>query len=470
MHITPRRAFLGFALVLTVLVASIVARSPLQVTDDVDKLSPALNGSLADVLTATGDGTYRPMGPLVARLVIQLTGPREATTLRLLLAVQIAAMCFLLAVVLPVTAWGDTAAGMLALSVLLGHQAFRPLTAEGYPLNHFALIGVTSLLAVVLIQRPPRTLNDYLAAVLALLAMLTLESGLLVTGIFLMARPLGFPGVSRRGVAGAVAALLVYLAVRAVALPVDSFAPPLAGHRSGFGFDMLDSAAIQVRFGNHPWLWRSHNVLAATLSVVFAEPREGQWDFVRSALAASMERPRLVAVAASCLTTALIVVTAFRIFRSAAPRNWRSIVLRDADGRLISLCAGVIVANGVMCASYVKEDILSTAAVFYAIAAHVAVRRAIDWGVVTRRPFTTPVALCALGAAAMLWALCASDTACMIRYRAFTKRTDWAVVDASAWGPDDRALGSRMRESYIALRVPPPGVVNATVPCLLRTP
>lgn len=467
-RLTPRRTFLGFALLLTLLFASIVARSPMNLSDN--KLSPALSDSLADVLTRASNGTYRPIGPLMARAAIQLVGGDEATTLRVLLAAQIAAVCLLLALVLPVTTWGDVAAGMMALSVLIGHHAFRPLANEGYPLNHFALVALFALLAVVLIRRPPGLLNDCLAAVVALVAAFTLESGVLVTGIFLVARPLGLRGVSWRGVGGVVAAFLVYFTARAALLSDGTFAPLLAGHRSGFGFEMLESAAIQARFGDHPWIWYSHNFLAGILSVFVAEPREGQWDFVGSALAGSVDGPRLVEVGASCLTTALIAVTGFRISRPAASNGWSNSMLHDADGRLVGLCVVVIVANGIMCMSYVKEEILSTAAVFYAIAAHVAVRRTIAWVGVTRWTFAAPVTVCALAVGATLWALRASDTACYVRSQAFVKRADWAMVDASRWSPEERALGTRMRQSYIDLRSPPPDVVTATVPCLIRTP
>src|SRR5262249_44067231 len=136
-----------------------------------------------------------------------------------------------------------------------------------------------------------------------------------------------------------------------------------------------------------------------------------------------------------------------------------------------ALTAAVIFASALLTANYIKDEILSTAGVFYALATYTAARGA--FALAPRlRPNVARIAAGALIALAVLWSLRVSDLACEVRYRAFVKRNDWVAADFTTqeYTPEERVLGMRMRRAYIGIDVPPPPLVINAVPCLIREP
>jgi hypothetical protein len=454
---------------LAAILGTMVARAPLQPSDNLKFIGQAIHGSPLDVMRRHGQGKYRPAGLLAARAVTRVFNGHEAGAFRWLLGLQVAATGVLFGMALQVGTWYEVAAGTLALIVLFGHHAFRPTTLEGYPINHFGVVALCCLLALVLIQRPAAGWRSVAALAIALVAMFTLESGVLVVGVVGTGYLLGYRGVGLRGVALVLIALGVYLAARWWVLPADLRVPAFAGDRSGYGFAVLESDDIRMHFAGGAariW-WRVHNVAAAFLSVLFAEPREGQWSFVDAITRRRVTLAPAVEVLSSVSTTALVTTTML-----AARRR------RAADGegpaawRLCMLAVSIILASAILCLNYIKDDILSTAAVFYALATYATARSALTWFAARRRMLGIGALTAVLAGLGVLWCLRVSDLACEIRYRAFVKRNRWAAVDLTApeYASDDRALGERMRRAYITLDVPPPGLVTHIAPCLMREP
>ncbi len=467
--VRPAAAFHVYSVALALVLGTMVARSPLQPSDNFKFVALATRGHIPDLMRAHGQGKYRPAGLLVARAVTSVSKGHEAAGFRWMLGVQVAATGVLLGIALGVGTWYEMAVGTLALSVLFGHQAFGPTTLEGYPINHFGFVAFCCLLAVVLVRRPPAVWHDLAAPALALVAMLTLESGVLVVAVVGVGYLVGFRGVSRRGLVLVVLALVAYVGVRWWALPPDMRALPFGGHQSGYGFALLGEDQIRARFvtGMARAWWRVHNVAAAVLSVFLAEPHEGRWAFLDSLRRGEVSLAPAVNVVSSVATTILIVI-AMPIARRPPAADARP----RGDWRMPALAALMILANAALASEYIKNDILSTAAVFYALLAYAGARSVLATlaaGATRARLVTMTGALVVLSA---LWSLRVSDLACEIRYRAFVKRNDWATLDLSGsqYSADERELGARMRRAFINLDVPPPALVMKTLPCIIREP
>jgi hypothetical protein len=460
-----RRAFLLYSALVGLALAWMVHRSPLQVGDNYDRLVGALRGSIGAVVTRHGDGTYRPAGELQARALARLFEGREAEVFRGVLAAQVALQCVLFAIVLRVDSRRDLAAGTLALAVFLGHQAFRPTVMEAFPINHFGFVTLCCLAALLMARGRPQPLTDALVPVLGLLAIFTVESGVLVLLLFLAARALGFPGVSRRAAILAILALAAYAVVRFAVLPPGGGVPSLGGHRSGFGTSVLEPDEIQARFGGTPALWFAHNVGVAIASTLLSEPQEGRWTLPDTLSTGALPLRQAVELASAAVLTAIIL---WAVVRSVRRRE-------DAgrqDARLFALCGILGLAGAGLCYRYVKNDILSAAAMFYAIAAYVAVRAALGWSMATTRRVGALAVAVLLASLAVAWSLRVGDLACEIRYRAFAKRNEWAIFGLRPLEPHltsaERDLGLRMRRSFVDLRVPSNELVEGTFPCVLR--
>jgi len=453
---------------LAVLLGTMVARAPLQPSDNFKFIRQAIHGSPLDVMRRHGEGKYRPGGLLAARAVTGVSNGHEAGAFRWLLGLQVAATGILFGIALQVGTWYDVAVGTLALTVLFGHHAFRPTTLEGYPINHFGVVALCCLLAFLFIQRPAARWHGVAALAIALVAMFTLESGVLVVVVVGTGYLVGYRGVSLRGAALLLVAVAIYLAARWWVLPEDLRVPSFGGHSSGYGFAMLEEDYIRTHFASAAagiW-WRVHNVAAAFLSVLFAEPREGRWALVDAITRRRVALAPAVEVLSSVSTTALVITTML------VARRRRDAGEGSATWRVCILAVSIILVSAILCSNYIKDDILSTSAVFYALATYATTRSALTWFAGRRRMPGIGVLTAVLVGLAVLWCLRVSDLACEIRYRAFVKRDRWAAVDVTdpEYTLDDGALATRLRRAYIMLDVPPPGLVAHTAPCLMREP
>ncbi len=467
--VRPAVAFHVYSVALALVLGTMVARSPLQPSDNFKFVALSTRDTIPELMREHGQGKYRPGGLLVARAITSVSKGHEAAAFRWMLGLQVAATGVVLGIALGVGTWYEMAAGTLALSVLFGHRAFGPTTVEGYPVNHFGFVALCCLLAVVLIRRPPAGWHDLAAPALALAALFTLESGVLVVAVIAIGYLVGYRGVRVRGLVLVGLALVAYVAVRWWVLPAEMRAMPFAGHESGYGLTFLSEEQIQGRFVTglgRAW-WRAHNVTTAFLSVFLAEPRQGQWAFFDSLRRGEVHLAPAVYVLSSVATTILVVVTMPLRRRhaeaDAGPRG---------DWRMSALAVAVILANAALASEYIKDEILSTAAVFYALLTYAAARHVLTTVASHATQARLVVVTGALVVLSVLWGLRVSDLACEIRYRAFVKRNDWATLDlsGSAYSTDERELGARMRRAYINLDVPPPALLMKAPPCLIREP
>ena len=125
---------------------------------------------------------------------------------------------------------------------------------------------------------------------------------------------------------------------------------------------------------------------------------------------------------------------------------------------MLALSAAVVAVSGLLCATYIKDEIVSTAGVFYALAAYVAMHRLFAVSGEGRLR-TVMVGACIL-VVAPLWGFRTAGTHYELRRAAFVTRNDW-VLDASEpsggeTSPADRGRFSRLRGEALRHRVTSP--------------
>jgi hypothetical protein len=291
---------------------------------------------------------------------------------------------------------------------------------------------------------------DLAAALLFVVAVLTLESGLLVWVVLAAAWLAGLRGVSARGLAMTTVLLGAYFAARFVYL--DAGVPSLAERSSGFLFERLEPDQLQDRFGAAPLIFYAYNVGASILSVLVSEPRDGVFAGVQAWRAGDVPPRVYAAIASSLATTTLILWWAVGRWRRAGPA--------DTVERLPLVAGAVLLASGALSFAYTKDEIVAVAGVFYAFAAYVAVRAAVARVARSRRAVLVPASML-LFVLASAWALRSLSVHHMLQRQAFRVRNDWAqltdrVRAAGGWpaDPASAALVERLRNDAIDASVP----------------
>lgn len=333
----------------------------------------------------------------------------------------------------------DLAAAAFALTVLTGLHTFRGTVQEAYPINHFLEIVVWCLAVLNLSQSRGGRWVDVGAVAIFLAATLTLESGLLVLVVAVAAWLGGRTGISRRGLAAMALCFVGYLYVRFVHLATG--VPTLIERSSGYLFDVLEVPALQDRFGDAPLPFYAYNVLASLGSVLFSEPQGGVLVAMKAALYGEVFPRHIIQVLASILTTALLVWAPASQIRERRPDREPS--------HLIPTFALVLLANAVLSFAYTKDDIMSVAGVFYALACYAAIR-----GLIRQSSTRTATAglLLVLAVTGPLWTVRSVGLHNVLRWQAFRHRKDWARLPGE-WTRDERwPADARQRRLVVDLR------------------
>jgi hypothetical protein len=161
-----------------------------------------------------------------------------------------------------------------------------------------------------------------------------------------------------------------------------------------------------------------------------------------------------IALVSSAGTTALIAAAGIR-----ALARWPTV---DRQTRLIVLFAGVLAGNAVLSYAYTKDDIMSVAGVFYALAAYAAVRALLVSPGVRGRVVSAVLAVCLMAVGAG-WTVRSLGLHHITRSAAFKTRNDWAFQPArwkaeGRWpsDPSDVRVIMALRDEALAARVPNP--------------
>jgi glycosyltransferase involved in cell wall biosynthesis len=421
-----RLATWAVAAIMCAAVCVSLLRIPVQTTDSIVPLLQAEEtpGVLAAIKGSFASTAYlRPLRIGQIQFLYELAKTRDQYFLvfRGFHAALVIAAFALFVGALRVRTRDDFFAATFALTVLTGLHTFLGTVWEAYPINHFLEVVVFCLLALVLAQSRGGWWVDAAAAGVFLVASLTLESGLLVWVVLVAARISGLRGVSWSGVLVVTVLLVVYMYVRFETLGTG--APALTERSSGFWTGRLDPDELVRRFGDQPYIFYAYNVASSWMSVAFAEPRAGTFGIPRQLGSAGAIMPgTLLNVVSSVATTGLMLAAALR-----HRREWlRGRFTRNDQLLLVALA--VIAANGLISYGYTKDETMSTAGAFYALATFAAVRDVADWAGARRALVRVAIAgLLLLTACA--WSVRTVGLHYHMRRIAYMATNEWVSID-----------------------------------------
>jgi len=461
-----RTAFRSPATTLAIVLAALITmpladslyRVPIQVSDSLEPIVIAAKYDSAPQLlhdsVAFSPTTFRPLRYLQARALLgfsRATGLTYHAVFRGLHVILLLMLITLFVAAVRVRNWPELVAFTVAFPVLIGIHTFVSMLVEAFPVNHFAEVGVCAMALFVLAHHEPWWFVPVVACMLLALSLSVIESGAMVWVAVVCCAAAGLRGINRTTVVATTLLFAGYLLLRHV-LGISS--PGIGGHGSGFGDRFYSPEELAQRFGAHPLGFMIYNVLGGLASLLFAEPRQGVYALLAAWREGEIHPVVLINVISSSATTALLIwYAAARLPRSRSA--WS-----DTDRTFVAACTAFIV-NAAFNAVYIKDEIMSPAGLFYAIATFVAVRALID-SLPTRTLAATGLASCVLAIVAALWTFRAVGVHYQLRYDAFTTRNDWVEVlrpdkhDDWPEDPVELAVTERIRAEAIARRTTSP--------------
>jgi hypothetical protein len=416
------------AAALTAFIVSLaILRNPVQVTDSLLPMISVQNVSPVVVfrtMVNEASGLSRPLYWLEIKLLLDASRGNYFVAYKAFHVVLVAALLVLFAAAARVRSRDDGFAFLFALIVLIGMHTFVGMVWEGYPVNHYLEIAVFSLGALVLCQSRGGWAADLAAPILFVVASLTLDSGLLVWVVVVTARLVGLRGVSWRGVAMTTGLLAVYMLLRFGVLGVGS--PDVGERATGFGFSRIEPAEIQRRFveTGHLYYFYLYNIVSAFTSVFLSEPRSGRWLLTQRVLAREIDPWVVTTLVSTVVATGLLLT--FAITRHA---SWRRRQF-DHNDQLVIIFVAIALGNAAMCFSYVKDEVMSAAGVFYALAVFGATREALArWGEARWSAATIIALAIILFAGSTSWTIRATGLQYQMVRIGAVDRYEWAHVD-----------------------------------------
>ena len=445
-----------FAFVIACGFAFFLARIPVQVSDSLGNLVAVNSATWPELLRDQfwSRAFFRPLLLAQTKALLDLSAGQYFLAFRTFQVLQVFAALWLFVRILRIRSAGELVAGMVAVTVVAGSHTFAGMIREAYPLNNYMTVALCCLVVIDLLAREQaRWYTDVLAVACFVLALGTIETGLIVWGCLFVGRLVGWRGVSLPGCAVATAILLAYFGFRFTVLDVGM--PDLMERASGYGFARLEPQQLTERFGRSPYPFYLYNVGSSIATVLFSEPRAGVWIFLR-ALQSDEALPWMwVNVIASTSATALVLWYAFAQRWRVNPRTW------SHGQRLVVLAAAVLVANAGISFPYTKDQIMSLGGVLFAAAFFAAAAWRVE---------TAPRAVLAAAATAVLlfvasaaWSWRIVGLQHNLVHTAFTQRNDWAYTDLwiashadAMQHPGNVRLVNGLYEDAIRRRVPNP--------------
>ena len=438
--------------------AFFLAGIPVQVSDSLGNLVTVQTSSWPDLLLAQfwSVAFFRPLLLAQTKALLDLSGSHYFLAFRAFQIAQVFLAVWLFVRLLRVRTSGDCLAAVIAVTVLAGSHTFAGVIREAYPINNYLTVALCCLAALnVLAMERPRWYTDILAVACFVLAVGTIETGLIVWGCLFVGRVAGWRGVSVPAFATATVLMVAYFAFRFMVLHVGM--PNLMERASGYGFARLEPAQLTERFGASPYPFYLYNVASSAATVLFSEPRAGVWMFARQLQAGEVEPWMWINVAASTAATALILWFAVTRRWWSNPRGWTH------GQRLVFVAAAVIVANACISFPYTKDQIMSLGGMLFAAALFAAAAERLQ-AVPRAWPSraVTAVLLCVVSAA---WAWRVVGLQHNLVHTAFTQRNDWAYTDVwiathpeSQRDPVVADIVNSLSRQALHQRVPTPGL------------
>ncbi len=431
---------------------------PVQVTDSLVPILQAQSSpSVAGAVLASADSAayLRPLRIAQIQWLFEAANGRYFLAYKAFHVALVLACLALFVMAARVRTAGDVWAFACALTVLTGLHTFLGTVWEAYPINHFLEVVVLCLFVYVLAESRGGWWADALAALAFAVAALTLESGLLLWVVAVVAWLAGAKGLSRRGLVLMTVLLAGYLVVRFGYYSTGL--PTLVERSTGFGTQKLDPPELMRRFGGRPLVLYAYNIVSSLGSVLLSQPRAGVWTLLAEPRADGLSPGTMMNVIVSLLTTVAIAVWSTRRWPA-----WRTRQFQQGD-RVVLVALAVTVANAVLSYGYTKDEIMSPAGAFYALAVGVVGRDLVTGPRPSGQPGATaptPAAwamLFVIGLVSAGWAVRAAGLHYQMHQMAHDVRNEWVSVDAwleaqhAAPATDEaRALVRELREDALA--------------------
>jgi len=351
---------------------------------------------------------FRPLMTVGVKLSYQLVGLR-LWFYKALVLLQFGAVLGLLVWLFRPIGVRRGVAAAIALSCVVGLHTTRILFVF-LPLNAHSGALVLVLVAIALALDPRTRAFDWVFFPLTLVALLVLESSLLIAPLVMVLWWVKAPGVSLRGVGGMAAGVAVYAAIR-LTLSTTGGSPSIYTG-SGLGFSQLTPETLRNIFEHSRWLFWLYNVCASFLTVVASEPRAGVYAFVSSLLRGETPFWQWLHVGSSLLTT-MLIGAGLTLHRPAS----------DRDRQLLVSGLVLVVCGSALGALYTRDRIGLSAGVGYALLLYVALSALLER--VPARGWRRGLVACSIGVVAAAWIVRSAETYFSLRDTAWDYHLEW---------------------------------------------
>jgi len=306
-------------------------------------------------------------------------------------------------------------AAAVAVTVLVGSPGFRD-NLENLPLNQMLLVMLVALPTWALVERPRRWWHGLAFVAATALAIGLKEQGLLLGVAVVAAGLMRAPGVSRGAMVALTALVIAYLGLRILTPGTwEVFMQDV-----GLGFRRMPRQEALTRFGDWPYGVYLYSMTSTALRVLFAEPTDGVFGFMRQALDGEYQTWAVIEVLSSTALTIVIGWWGLRAWRerhsSEGATAWR-----------LAVVTGLIVAgSGAFGFNFTRDRFGGLAAPFYALCAFHALRAAAERAAQGRRLLLWPAVVLLL-ALAGAWQVRAIGTVLYLRATAEKNQREWLI-------------------------------------------
>ena len=265
---------------------------------------------------------YRPFQRLLVKLLYDVAG-LNLWFYKSLVLIQFLIILTVLIRNLRPSGWHRSTAALIALCCIGGLPSTQILLNVLSP-NHYSMVTLLLLATTALVMEPRmRGPFGWLFLPSTLLGLLFLELGALVPAVLTALWLARAPGIDRRGVTASWLALVIYACFR---LMLGNQTGALNYVESNYGFSELSPAQYNDLFGQAPYLFAIYNVAASALTVLFSEPRAGQYKFIESFLLRETPVWLWFHVVSSTITT-IVVASLVPLRHKCSPRDFQLVAL-----------------------------------------------------------------------------------------------------------------------------------------------
>jgi hypothetical protein len=437
----PRAGYIS-ALLLTAAIGYFLLHLPIDISENILAITSVQDTTLGTLMTR--GGVIRPGGWILFKTVLDGSFGHPFEGFRLLNTLSLAGIFLFGVHVLRVRTAQEWGVALLTLMVMVGIHPFHDSVRET-AVNHHIIVPCLLLAAVSVAMAAHRWWSDGLAVLILLAALLLVEAGVLVWVAIAAAWLTGLRGITTRGVAIGTALLATYLILHFLVL--DLGAPAFGARSTGFGFHVMEPPEIRARFGDNPLPLYAYNVVAAGLSVLVSEPRAGVFSLIDQLRHGSLLAGSVLNVLTSLLTTGILIW-----FVTQRWASWRRREFTRGD-RLFLIGAAVCGANAAISFSQLKDVVLTTGALLYALAVFPALAHLLDR--LERPPLTrgrAAVACALLLAVSIGWTMRAALFFVDIRMAAYRSQSDWVMVEEWIASQEQTPLTEAQRATVRAWR------------------